>query len=100
MAFAARLGDSIMTGHLCDTVSTIQGQLQSKVKINGKFAAVKGDAITVHNVSVGLSCVPHPSVINIGTAKVLINGIQAARLNDSADLGKITGSSTNVDFGG
>ena len=100
MALAARLGDAIQTGHPCDTDSVIKGQLQTKVKINGKFAAVQGDSIEQHKHEVGGVCVNHDSVINIGTAKVHIMGIPAARLGDSADLGKINGSSTNVDFGG
>lgn len=100
MALAARLGDSISTGHLCDGTSTIMGQLQSKVKINGIFAAVAGDAIAPHTIKVGLNCVIHSAAINTGSSKVFICGIAATRVGDSADAGSITGHSSNVDFGG
>ena len=52
MPAAARLGDTISTGHneldcdATDATSTIAGALISKVKIDGIIAAVIGDAIT------------------------------------------------------
>ena len=59
MPAAARLGDTISTGHGCDATSTIAGALISKVKIDGIIAAVIGDAIAAHTILSGPSCVYH-----------------------------------------
>ena len=101
MPRAARLTDAISTGHGCDAASTIQGNLQQKVKINNIWAAVQGDPIAPHTLPSGIACIPHPGqVVNVGSSKVHIMGIPAARKDDSADMGVVTGHSSNVDFGG
>ena len=100
MPEAARLGDSVSTGHGCDATTTIQGNLTSKVYINGIIAAVKGDVLAAHTIPSGPICVGHTAYINIGRSKVFIEGIEAARKDDSADAGAVTGHSPNVNFGG
>jgi uncharacterized Zn-binding protein involved in type VI secretion len=100
MPKAARLGDSVATGHPCDGTTTIAGALQSTVYINGIIAAVDGDALAVHTILVGLLCVPHGAVVNNGSSTVFVEGIKAARKDDSADADKITGGSPNVYMGG
>ena len=88
--------DTINTGHACDTTAKIEGSLQSKVFVNGKLGAVKGDPIEAHEILSGSSCVPHSAVVNEGSSKVFFQGIEAARVGDSADLGEIITGSDDV----
>lgn len=91
--------DSISTGHGCDgTTTTDEGS--STVFINGIGACRKGDAITVHTIPAGNSCVPHTAVINAGSGTVFANGIAIARKGDSADAGNISSGSADVFAGG
>ena len=92
--------DTISTGHLCDTTAGISGQLQSKVKIENKIAAVKGDSIAPHTILVGEDCVLHSAIINAGSSKVSIAGIPIARIGDSADAGSVISGSSKVIAGG
>lgn len=93
--------DTIDTGHPCDSVATIQGNLQSKVTIGGKPVAIKGDAIEDHEILDDDDiCVPHSAYINLGSTKVSISGIAVARVGDSADAGSITTGSDKVTAGG
>lgn len=103
MPEAARITDTVNTGHLCDTTTTIKGNLQSNVYINGLLAAVKGDLLENHTILAGSTCIPHVATVLKGSASVYINNIRAARKDDEADtpgLGKITGHSPNVYIGG
>ena len=100
MPEAARIGDSVSTGHGCDATTSIAGSLQSTVFINGVKAAVDGDALAAHTIPSGAACVAHSAVVNNGSETVFIEGIKAARKDDSADADKITGHSPNVYIGG
>ena len=99
MPAAARLGDTISTGHGCDGTSTIAGALISKVKIDGIIAAVIGDAIAAHDVPSGAACVSHSATVGGSSSKVKFEGIYAARVDDGADAGTITSGSPNVLIG-
>ena len=92
--------DSISTGHGCDAIAQILGTLQTKVYVNDTIAAVRGDAIAPHTILAGTICVPHASVINAGSSKVFFEGIEAARIGDSADAGSVITGSSNVFAGG
>lgn len=97
----ARVGvDTITTGHLCDAVAGIAGQLQNKVFVNGSPAAVQGDMIAPHTILAGGSCIPHLSKINVGSGKVFATGIPIARVGDSADAGAVASGSGTVNSGG
>jgi uncharacterized Zn-binding protein involved in type VI secretion len=102
MPAVAKVGvDTITTGHLCDTTAGILGQLQNKVLVNGSPAAVKGDAIALHNWKPGSSCVPHTGVkITEGSSKVTIMGYPIARVGDSADAGAVASGSGTCSAGG
>lgn len=100
MPAAARVTDSITTGHACDTTSTIGSTLQSTVTITGKLGAVKGSPIAPHTILSGSVCVPHSAVVNAGSSTVKLGGIPASRVNDSADGGIITSGSSKVTIGG
>lgn len=98
---AARIGDAVVTGHLCTPATTIASTLQSKVFIGGPLAAVLGAPLTPHTWKPGSSCVPHPGqIVNVGSSKVFIGGIAAARLGDSADLGSVSSGFPKVMIGG
>ena len=99
MPAAARLGDTISTGHGCDATSTIAGALISKVKIDGIIAAVIGDAIAAHTIPDGDACVSHSATVGGSSSKVKFEGIKAARFGDGADSGTITSGSPNVLIG-
>ena len=99
MPAAARLGDTISTGHGCDATSTIAGALISKVKIDGIIAAVFGDAIAAHTIPSGAACVSHSATVGGSSSKVKFEGIYAARVDDGADAGTITSGSPNVLIG-
>ena len=99
MPAAARLGDTISTGHGCDGTSTIAGALISKVKIDGIIAAVIGDAIAAHTIPSGAACVSHSATVGGSSSKVKFEGIYAARVGDGADAGTITSGSLNVLIG-
>ena len=107
MPAAARLGDTISTGHGCDGTSTIDdtliaGSLISKVTIDGIIAAVIGDAIAEHNIpdeDDEDACVSHSATVGGSSSKVKFEGIYAARFGDGADSGTITSGSLNVLIG-
>ena len=99
MPAAARLGDTISTGHGCDGTSTIAGALISKVTIDGIIAAVIGDAIAAHTIPSGAACVSHSATVGGSSSKVKFEGIYAARVDDGADAGTITSGSPNVLIG-
>ena len=97
---AARITDTVVTGHGCDAVTTIASTLQSTVTIQGLLAAVVGAPLAPHTILSGGSCVPHPGqVVNSGSTKVFIGGISAARVGDSADLGAVSSGSATVLIG-
>lgn len=91
--------DSINTGHGCDATTVTQAG-SGNVFVNGKGACRKGDAIKIHTILAGTSCVPHSAQINAGSGSVFVNGIPIARKGDSADAGNISSGSGNVFAGG
>ena len=95
MPAVARIGDEISTGHGCDGTSTI-AEGSNNVFCNNIGVSRKGDAITVHTIPSGSSCVPHNSVINEGSPNVFVNNIEMARVGDSADQGSITAGSPDT----
>tara|TARA_A200000113_G_scaffold199880_1_gene192759 strand:+ start:380 stop:688 length:309 start_codon:yes stop_codon:yes gene_type:complete len=100
MANVARMGDSVNTGHGCDTIVEILGG-DVTVLVEGKPVAVQSSALephTITNPSAPPACIPHPGqIINAGSGTVIVGGKGIARVGDSADLGSIsTGSRTVI----
>lgn len=87
--------DTVNTGHGCDATTVTQAG-SSNVLINGIGACRKTDAIQVHTIPSGASCVPHTAYINVGSSTVFVNGLPIARNGDSADAGNISSGSSNV----
>lgn len=99
MPAAAREGDSVATGHLCDTVTVLNTPGQSSVYINGILACRLTDRTVPHEVKSGSVCIPHTAPITGSSSTVYIVSKLAARLGDSCDAGSITGGSSNVFIG-
>lgn len=92
MPAIARIGDTITTGHGCDSTALI-GEGSPDVFCNNIGVAREGDAIAPHTILSGIVCVPHSAVVNEGSPDVFVNNIALARVGDSADQGSIqTGS--------
>jgi uncharacterized Zn-binding protein involved in type VI secretion len=96
---ACREGDALNTGHSCTATTTLDIPGQSKVRINGKLAARKGDSTVPHTVTLPF-CPIHTAVVNVGSSTVRIHGKKAARVGDSTDDGAMTSGSGNVNIGG
>ena len=100
-------GDTVATGHLCDTTTTI-GVGSPNVFVNGKPVAFRGAAISPHSIesqrgvqppgppSNPSTCIPHTTTVKAGSGTVRVNGVGVARIGDAADDGSITGGSGNV----
>ena len=104
MPGCARVNDTINTGHGCDTTATIVVG-SNNVFVNGRSATFQGASISTHTIEnpsgSDPKCIPHPGqIVNRGSGTVKVNGKAMARIGDSADLGSVTGGSTNVFSGG
>tara|TARA_Y100000004_G_C8889374_1_gene401260 strand:- start:607 stop:924 length:318 start_codon:yes stop_codon:yes gene_type:complete len=105
MPGCARVNDTINTGHGCDTTATIIVG-SNNVFVNGRSATFQGADISSHTITnpappPAPPCIPHPGQkVNRGSSTVKVNGKAMARIGDSADLGSVTGGSTNVFAGG
>lgn len=102
MPGCARVNDTINTGHGCDTTATIIVG-SNNVFVNGRSATFQGADISTHTITNPVQapgappCIPHPNQkVNVGSSTVKVNGKAMARIGDSADLGSVTGGSTNV----
>jgi len=98
MPNAARKGDSVNTGHGCDSVTTIASG-EETVIIGGKAAATDGSALTTHTILVGEKCVPHTTAVNAGSSTVKAGGKSLAREGDSACAGSISSGDASVVVG-
>lgn len=94
----ARVGDRVITGHLCDTTTTIASGAQT-VFINGSPAARKTDRLSPHTFLVGDDCVPHVGTVVLqGQMDILVEGLPIARVNSEADGpgGRVSSGSGDV----
>lgn len=96
---AARLGDTILTGHLCSPIATIATPPQTKVIVDGSLGAVISTDIAPHTILAGKVCVNHPAIVTGGSTKVFYQGIPASRIGDGADMGCIISGSSKVFIG-
>lgn len=92
----ARQGDSVATGHLCDTTTSLAAPGQSTVYVNGILACRLGDSTVTHDILVGAVCVPHTATIGGSSSTVYVAGSLVARIGDGCDAGSITVGSSNV----
>ena len=96
MPGVVRIGDSLITGHICAATTTLGGAAQSTVSANGILAAVVGAPTVAHPFPPLPPCAPHVANLNAGSPNVFINGIAVGRIGDSADAGAMTSGSGTV----
>jgi uncharacterized Zn-binding protein involved in type VI secretion len=95
---AARLGDTVITGHMCDGTTTIATGSQT-VFINGRAAARKFDNLSLHTIESPNGCVPHLGTQVLGgQLDVLVQGLPLARVFTEADgpAGRVSSGSETV----
>ena len=97
MPAVCRVGDSLSTGHICASTTTIaSSNTDGTVKANGINIIVVGAPTVSHPFPPAPPCAPHVANLNAGSSTVRINGIAIGRIGDSADSGAMTSGSSTV----
>lgn len=96
MPAICRKGDSLSTGHICSSTTTLNTPGQSTVRANGILIARVGDSTVSHPFPPSPPCAPHVASVNAGSSTVRVAGISIARVGDSADSGAMTSGSSNI----
>ena len=92
-----RVNDSLSTGHICASTTTIASSAtDGTVHANGRDIIVVGAPTVSHPFPPAPVCAPHVANLNEGSGSVFINGIGVGRIGDSADAGAMTSGSPNV----
>ena len=99
MPAVCRKGDSLSTGHICSSTTTLDTPSQSTVKANGILIARVGDPTVSHPFPPSPPCAPHVANVNAGSSTVRVSGQFVARIGDSADSGQMTSGSSNIFVG-
>ena len=96
MPKVSRKGDSLSTGHLCDTTTTLDTPGQGTVFAESILVARKGDSTISHSIGADPPCVAHTAKVNAGSGTVYVEGKQCARVDDSTDAGAMTSGASTV----
>ena len=96
MPAACRKGDSLSTGHICSSTTTLDTPAQSSVFNDNKLMARKTDKTVPHPFPPNPPCANHTAQVNVGSESVFVEGLPLARVTDSADAGEMTSGSSNV----
>jgi len=97
MPAVSRVGDSLSTGHICSSTTTIaSANTDGTVKANGINVIVVGAPTVSHPFPPAPPCLPHVANLNAGSPNVFVNSIAVGRIGDSADAGAMTSGSGNV----
>ena len=96
MPAVSRKGDTLSTGHICVSTTTLDTPGQSKVYANNILVARIGDPTVPHPFPPLPPCADHVANVNAGSPNVYCHGIKVARIGDSADAGAMTTGSSNV----
>ena len=99
MPAVSRKGDSLSTGHICASTTTLDTPGQSTVFANKILVARITDPTVSHPFPPVPACGPHVANVNVGSATVFAVGLAMARIGDSADAGAMTSGSSNVFVG-
>ena len=91
-------GDTLNTGHSCDTTSALDTPGQTKVYVEDKLVARIGDSTVAHNDGTDSpTCsAQHTGLITGGSSKVYVAGELVARIGDTVDAGTLTSGSSKV----
>ena len=96
MPAACRKGDSLSTGHICSSTTTLDTPAQSSVFNDNKLMARKTDKTVPHPFPPNPPCANHTAQVNVGSESIFVEGLPLARVTDSADAGEMTSGSSNV----
>ena len=96
MPAVCRKGDSLSTGHICTSTTTLDTPTQSTVRANGILIARVGDPTVAHPNPPSPPCPNHVANVNAGSSTVRIAGAFVARIGDSTDSGAMTSGSSNI----
>ena len=100
MPAVSRKGDSLSTGHLCVSTTTLATPGQGTVFANKILIARITDSTVAHPFPPVPTCANHTSTVKTGSSTVNIAGRKCAREGDAADAGALTSGSNNVNAGG
>ena len=95
-------GDTLNTGHGCDTTSSLDTPGQDKVYSDNILIARRGDSTVTHNIRTGTDenggpiCTPHVATISGGSEKFFVVNAAIARIGDAVDAGSLTSGSSKV----
>ena len=96
MPAVSRKGDSLTTGHICTSTTTLDTPGQGTCFANSILIARVTDPTVSHPFPPNPPCAPHVANVNAGSPNVFVEGLKVARIGDSADAGAMTSGSSNV----
>ena len=96
MPAVSRKGDSLSTGHICTSTTTLDTPGQGTCFANSILIARVSDPTVSHPFPPAPPCLPHVANLNAGSPNVFVNSIPVGRIGDSADAGAMTSGSGNV----
>ena len=96
MPAVSRKGDSLSTGHICTSTTTLDTPGQVTCFANSILIARVSDPTVSHPFPPLPPCAPHVANVNAGSPNVFVEGLAVARIGDSADSGNMTSGSGNV----
>ena len=96
MPAVSRKGDSLSTGHICTSTTTLDTPAQRTCFANSILIARVSDPTVSHPFPPLPPCAPHVANVNAGSPNVFVEGLAVARIGDSADSGNMTSGSGNV----
>ena len=96
MPAVSRKGDSLSTGHLCASTTTLDTPGQGTCFANSILIARVSDPTVSHPFPPLPPCAPHVANVNAGSPNVFVENKAVARIGDSTDAGAMTSGSGNV----
>ena len=96
MPAVSRKGDSLSTGHICTSTTTLDTPGQGTCFANSILIARVSDPTVSHPFPPLPPCAPHVANVNAGSPNVFVEGLAVARIGDSTDQGAMTSGSGNV----
>ena len=96
MPAVSRKGDSLTTGHICTSTTTLDTPGQGTCFANSILIARVSDPTVSHPFPPLPPCAPHVANVNVGSPNVFVESLAVARIGDSADSGNMTSGSGNV----
>ena len=96
MPAVSRKGDSLSTGHICTSTTTLDTPAQGTCFANSILIARVSDPTVSHPFPPLPPCAPHVANVNVGSTTVRVCGLSVARIGDSTDAGAMTKGSSNV----